>query len=183
MDKVIYFDNNDQQIDRCSGQVYHNFLDYAFDETDYFMLVYVNYNGNGYSKIMKDLRDKLKPYKVKSRTNPSWPGTPKTWCNNTTYQINFYRNTTEAKELLKSVDKLSDWSRPSYPQDLAFFKGNQCWFYSVGHEKIGAIIHANEKDIDFVEANGLALRDKAFERQSAEEKQFFGAFDEDFDKH
>ena len=61
MDKVIYFDNQEQRMDSCSGQAYYNFLDYAFEQTDYFMLVYVNYYGKGYSKIMKHYRNLLKP--------------------------------------------------------------------------------------------------------------------------
>lgn len=158
-DKIIYFDNNSQKLDRCAGQVYFDFLDYAFSETDFFMLVYVNYYGKGYTKAMKSYKNALNPFKVKSRTNPSWPGTLKTYCPNTTYKIVFYRNDMKAKEILKQVDRLSDWSRPNYPQDLAFFKGNQCWFYSVGHEKIGVVIHATDKDVDFFEKKGLTQRE------------------------
>ena len=158
MDKIIFFDNDDQREDHCVGEIYYNFLDYAFEKTDFFMLVYVNYYGKGYTKTMKSFRDELKPYKVKSRTNPSWPGTLWTICPNTTYKVVFYRNCAEAKEILKRVNCLSAWSCPSYPQDLAFFKGNQCWAYSVGHETMGAIIHADEEDLDFVERLGLAKR-------------------------
>lgn len=174
MDKIIYFDNDNQLVDRCSGQTYFDFINYAFLETDFFMLVYVNYYGKGYTKVMKSFMKELDSSKVKRRTNPRWPGTLKTDCRDTTYKIVFYRNTAEAKEILKRVTCLSDWSSPSYPQDLAFFKGNQCWFYSVGHEKIGAIIHATDKDLDFVEANGLAMRDSAYKPQS----NYFDSYDE-----
>lgn len=156
MGKVVFFDNQNQQMDRCNGETYYNFLDYAFQKSNYFMLVYVNYYGNGYTKAMKQYMKALEPFIIKSRTNPSWPGTLKTFCPNTTYKINFYRNTPEAKAVLKQAYCLSDWSRPSYPQDLAFFRGNQCWFYSVGHEMIGAFIHADAEDINFVVTNGLA---------------------------
>ncbi len=108
---------------------------------------------------MKEFKQALQPYKVKSRKNPSWPGTLYTHCPDTTYQIVFYRNTLQAKEILKKVNAMSDWSRPSHPEDLAFFKGNQCWFYSVGHEKIAGILYATDKDIDFVVSKGLAERE------------------------
>ena len=124
------------------------------------MLVYVNYYGKGYSKTAKQIMNNLKMFKVKSRTNPSWPGTPGTCANNTSYKVVFYRNTNEAKEILKQVNCLSDWSYPA-PQDLAFFKGEDCWFYSVGHEKIGAIIGATQCDFDFLELNNLAKRSDA----------------------
>lgn len=174
MSKIIYFNNDNQQVDYCSGQVYFDFLDYAFAETDFFMLVYINYNGKGYTKTMKFFKDELKPFKIKSRTNTSWPGTPKTYSPNSTYKIVFYRNCIKAKEILKKVNCLSDWSRPSHPQDLAFFKGNQCWFYSVGHEKIGAIINATDKDIDFVEDKGLVPRKTAYISQD----NIFSTYDE-----
>lgn len=163
MNKAIDFQNDDQHTDYCVGQTYYDFLDYAFAESDYFMLAYVNYYGKGYSHMMKYFKKALEPYKVKSRSNPSWPGTSWTYSRNTTYNIVFYKNEPEAKVILRQVSKMSDWTRPSYPQDLAFFKGNQCWFYSVGHEKIAAIIRATEKDLDFVESKKLASRENAYE--------------------
>ena len=33
------FDENGKVIDRCSGDVYSRFIDYAFEESDFFMLV------------------------------------------------------------------------------------------------------------------------------------------------
>lgn len=173
MNKVIYFENENSRVDKCCGQTYSDFLDYAFSETDFFMLVYVNYYGKGYTRVMKDFKKKLDPFKVKSRTNPSWPGTSSTFCLNTEYKIIFYRNCEEAKRILKSVTKLSEWSSPSYPQDLAFFKGNQCWFYSVGHEKIGAIIHATDKDIDFVVTKGISSRESI-----RKYNEFYSSYDE-----
>lgn len=79
-----------------------------------------------------------------------------TICPNTSYKVVFYRTDEDAKEVLKYVFKISDWSCPENPQDLAFFKGNKCWFYSVGHEKIAGIIRADDEDVDFVVKCGLA---------------------------
>lgn len=173
MDKVVYFKNDDQRTDCCTGKLYHDFLDYAFDRTDFFMLVYVNYYGKGYTRIMKSFMQDLKPFQVKARSNPSWPGTT-TFCPNTSYKVVFYRNCDQAKEILKKVDCVSGWTRPSYPQDLAFFKGNQCWFYSVGHEKIAAVIHAKNEDISFLTEKGLASPEKAFTPQN----NFYDTYDE-----
>lgn len=174
MEKVIYLKNDNQKKDYCLGETYYDFLDYAFDNSDYFMLVYTNYYGKGYSKNQKYFKSALKPFIKKSRSNPSWPGTLKTFCPHTTYKIVFYKTAIEAKEILKKTYCLSDWSRPENPEDLAFFKGNQCWFYSVGHEKIAAIIHANENDVNFLINKGLASKDAAFVPQN----DYFDAFDE-----
>lgn len=174
MDKVIYFSSDNKDL--CCEQVYFDFLDYAFLRTDYFMLVYVNYYGKGYSKMMKYYKKKLQPYQVKTRTNPRWPGVLNTYCQNTSYKIVFYKNDEKAKEILKTVSNLSAWSRPQYPEDLAFFKGNKCWFYSVGHERIAAVIRATEEDINFLQEKGLAQKEKAY----LPENNYFDEYDEAF---
>ena len=177
MNKVIYFNNDDQKNDYCAGRIYFDFLDYAFAEADYFMLVYVNYYSKGYTKMMKYFKKALIPYQVKTRSNPCWPGTLCTNTPQTTYKIVFYKTADAAKEILKKVNKLSDWAAPSLPQDLALFKGNTCWFYSVGHEKMGAFINATEKDLDFLEIKKLASREDVFESQS----NYYCAFDEELE--
>lgn len=162
MCRIIYFNNDNQKKDYCSNQTYYDFLEYAFAEATYFMLVYVNYYGRGYSAKMKKFRSALKPFEIKSRSSPHWPGVNCTFCVDTTYKVVFYRTSSSALEVLKEVKCVSDWTAPLYPQDLAFFKGNKCWFYSVGHEKIAAIICPSKKDLDFLEINGLADREAVF---------------------
>lgn len=156
MNNVLYFDSQ-QQINSCLIKAYKKFIDYAFERTDYFMLVFVDYYGQGYSSSMEHFEKTLEPYKVMSRTNPSWPGTPETKAANTTYSVNFYKTNKRAKLILKEVEYFNDWSRPNNPQDLAFFVGNKCWFYSVGHEKISAIINPNKQDLDFLSSVGLHI--------------------------
>ena len=176
MNKVLFLENEGQISDFCSEQKYYDFLDYAFSKTDYFMLVYVNYYGKGYTKYQKYFKNALSSYKVKARTNPSWPGTLRTACSDTSYKIVFYKTTEEAKNILKEVSHISAWTR-GYPEDLAFFIGNKCWFYSVGHENIAAVIHASEEDICFLESNGLANRKDAY----VPKNNYFDAYDEKLD--
>lgn len=171
MDKIVILNQE------CKGQTYYDFLDYAFSQADYFMLVYVNYYRKGYTKSQKHFKTALNPYKVKSRSNPSWPGTLRTVCPNTTYKIVFYRTDDGAKKILKEVESLYEWSRPNCAEDLAFFKGNHCWFYSVGHEKMAAIIHANGSDLAFVESKGLASYGSIYDILD----NYYDAFDEDLD--
>ncbi len=58
MNKLVYF-NYSGEKDICCGDNYRNFLAYAFQQADYFMLVYVNYYGGGYTKSMKDFKKPL----------------------------------------------------------------------------------------------------------------------------
>ena len=175
MDKIIYFESDISQRDICRGEIYFEFLEYAFSKTDYFMLVYVNYYNNGYTPKQEYFRNLLRKFEVKIRTNPSWPGTLQTVCPNTTYTIIFYKNDPTAIKILKEADSLSAWSRPEMPEDLAFFKGNQCWFYSVGHEKIASVIHADELDIEFLKSKGLVNDKNAFNH----EDDYYNQYDEE----
>ena len=174
MDKIIYFNNDNQRKDYCVGQTYCDFLDYAFKRTDYFMLLYANYYGKGYTKIMKHYRKALQPFEVKNRSNASWPGTLEQFCQSSTYKVIFYQNNEKAKEILKTVSGISEWTCPSHTQDLAFFKGNICWSYSVGHEKIAAIIHATKEDLEYVEKLGLASKENAYTQKN----NYFDAYNE-----
>lgn len=135
MEYILDISAQGQAAERCSGPAYQLFLDYAFTQADFFMLAFVNYYGKGLPARARQARAQLAPFRVRSRTNPSWPGTQETCCPNTTYKINVYRCCDAAKQVLQAADRLSDWSRPKNAEDLAFFKGGQCWFYSVGHER------------------------------------------------
>lgn len=142
-------------IQSCENTNYYDFIEYALRKSDYFMLVYVNYENKGLSAIEKKIKKALKPYYFKKRTDPSWPGTPLTYCRNTTYQIIFYHSCSEAKQILFSVNNIFQWSRPTHPQDLAFFVKNRCWCYTTGHEEIMEIINPDSEDIDFLKLHDM----------------------------
>ena len=161
MSTLFYFKNQGIRDSLCAGQKYIDFLDYAFSKSNYFMLVFVNYYGKGYTERQKYFKHKLKQFQVKSRTTPSWPGTPFTHSANSTYKIVFYKTHPDAKKVLMELDCLSDWSRPNNPEDLAFFRGNNCWFYSVGHEKMAAVIDADSEDIAFLKSKRI-IDEKSF---------------------
>ena len=150
--KTIYIHNLQEKV---VGDIYKEFLKYAFSKTDYFMLVYVNYYNKGYTPKQRYFRDRLQPFKVKSRSNPSWPGTPKTNCPDTSYKIVFYRTDEKAMEILSEASGWSAWSRPGMPEDLAFFSHSQCWAYSTGHEQMATVLCANEEDINTFQAMGI----------------------------
>lgn len=51
--------NNIRDINDCSGEDYSTFISYTLDNSDYFMLVYVNYYGEGLSSIAKQIKTVL----------------------------------------------------------------------------------------------------------------------------
>ncbi|MBC8528572.1 hypothetical protein H8699_03855 [Christensenellaceae bacterium NSJ-44] len=149
---------------------YEEFINYALNNSDYFMLVYVRYNMAPESiftnNIFKDLRDLT----VKTRANPSWAGTPETYSNNTAYKITFYRSDPSAQQVLNRVNGIYNWTRPENPQDLAFYRGGQCWFYSIGHERMSGIIDPSPEDKTFFEERSLI--DSLFRVDHALDGQF-----------
>ena len=155
MKKMVFLKSDGFTRCYCTGSKYSNFLKYAFAKADFFMLVYVNYYGKGLKKQQKYYMKRLDPFKIKRRTNPKWPGVPFTYSKNTTYKVIFYKTDTKAMEILNEVSSLDAWSSPGNPEDLAFFIGNECWFYSVGHEKIAGFVRADCDDIEFMHQNGL----------------------------
>lgn len=137
-------------ITHFSDDKYEPFINYCIETSDYFMLVYVKYQMQPYTTVMNEIYQKLLPYIVKTRTNPCWPGTKYSYSLNTVYEVIFYRCSIETKEILLRVKNLFDWTRPNLPQDLSFFRGNACWQYTVGHEKLAFIKDPTEQDIDFL---------------------------------
>lgn len=145
----------------CVGEYYNALLDYAFEQADYFMLAWMEY-GNEYgihnfSKEAYEIQKLLSPYIVKIRSDLHWPGSspvPLGTCK-IIGQVVFYITAPEAKQVLKRVAGLFDWINPDYPQDLAFFKENKCWFYSVAHEKMASFVRATDEDVAFLISHGV----------------------------
>ena len=67
MASAIFFqkENNESNIERCVGNTYFDFIDFAFSKSDYFLLVYINHRKKGYSNEKKYFKDKLNKFKVK----------------------------------------------------------------------------------------------------------------------
>ena len=150
--------------DVCCGEAYQKFLDFCFENYDYFMLVYVNDMGKGFTAEQKNFLQKLKPFMVKSRSKPTqWPGTI-CRAKSTKFKIVFYKTCEQAKQILKAFNSISDWLYPD-PEDLAFFKGNQCRFYSVTHEIVAGFCYATEREQSFVETAGIRVYEERYDSQ------------------
>lgn len=146
----------------CFGEFYYSLLDYAFEQADYFMLAWIQYgddeNGvDSFSKEAYEMQKLLSPYIVKTRNDLHWPGSSPIPMGSLKIlgDVVFYKTCSEAKQILKRVSGLYDWVNPDYPQDLAFFKRNKCWFYSVAHEKMAFFIRATAKDAAFLTKHGV----------------------------
>ena len=153
MRRVIYLKSGGKN---CTGQIYLAFLERAFSECDYFMLVYVFRRGSRYVKELRRCRETLEPYLVKRRTQPYWPGTTLPYTPEVRYEVTFYRTAPETKAILQGASALADWAAPRRPQDLAFFRRNRCWFFSSSVRREAALLHASAEDIALLVRLGLA---------------------------
>lgn len=129
-----------------SEQNYKDLIDYCAETCDYCMLVYRYHTQKGLPTPVKIIKDQLSPFCVKSRSNPSWPGTPGTYATFYSYEVDFYTLTEEVKSVLYGANRLFDFDGENYPQDLAFFRGNKCFLYSVVHEGFASIVDPEKED-------------------------------------
>lgn len=165
---------------------YLEFLKYAFERCDRFMLVYVNFYNKGYSANVKKIMQELSPYEIYRRTDPKWAGTVvfqsdtnSAAAKATRYKIVFYRTEKPAYEILSKVEDLFKFIYPNNPQDLGFFIGNKCWFYSVAHEKIASVICANEEDVNKLRDMELST-DENTHKLNDRGIEAYGKFDESY---
>ena len=92
-------------------------------------------------EYMKKLKERLRKYLVKERHDSKWTVNEvitkrKKEDDQYLFDICFYKICPEVENfLLESVNSLYDFNPPYLPEDIAFYKDNYCWFYTVTHEK------------------------------------------------
>lgn len=159
---AIFFNPDYQWNRKCFGNHYFRLIDYAYQTSDFFMLVYVSQKGRSFRRTMQKTYDAFLPFLIKQRVDTRWPGTLLEMDPKHTFLVAFYRNDEAAMELLKSVRGLFSWNGIEHPRDLAFFRGNQCWLLSQTTKKIAGLIHADDDDVRFVKNEKLARSMEAF---------------------
>ena len=138
---------------------YRKVIEYAFSRASHFMLVYFYETNKGTTPQMKEMKSQLAPYKVKTRHNSEWPGTKCSFAKNYYHcDVVFYKTVPETKEILLAKETFGGWDYRIHPQDLAFFKGGTCWFYTTMHEKMATCIRASKEDICFFESVGITSK-------------------------
>ena len=132
-----------QLLEEPSGITYTQLVSLAFSLCDEFILVkrdQIDLNKNGEALI-----EKLKPHIKEIRRQEEWPGTRLLGH----YADVYYFNCTEALKriLLRTTDRLYEWSQPGLLEDLCFYKNKEEWLVTVGHEGIGIIKTTEREEI------------------------------------
>ena len=117
-------------------------------------------------------REKLRDYCVKTRNNASWPGTPGTYSNDFKYRVCFYKTNLDTKKLLAEAGHLYGFDGETFPQDLAFFRGNWCFLYTTVHEELSTIVHPQKPDIKFMIEQGISYTKQEYRNPEVAERKY-----------
>ena len=129
-----------------AGDNYVDFINYCVETCDYCMLVYRYYKQKGLPDPIKFVRNQLRPLCVKTKSDSAWPGTPFTFADFYRYRICFYKLNDDVKSILYNAQHLFGFDSVRFPQDVAFFRRNKCFIYSVVHEKFASMVDPEKKD-------------------------------------
>jgi hypothetical protein len=122
---LYYVDSN------LKGQTYKEFLQFAFNICDEFILVR-RYDIDLASNALSTL-DALEPFLIEMNKKSSWPGTTLL---EQTADIYRYKTVNEAQRILStSANSLFSWVQPSLPEDLCFVKKQIPWAENTAHEE------------------------------------------------
>ncbi len=78
----------------------------------------------------KNFLGKLEEFLLREEETDHWPGT--IMLGKAT--LLFYRCEEKVEELLTEPNSIYAWQQPNYPEDLAFYIGDENWFGSIAHE-------------------------------------------------
>lgn len=114
-------------------------------------------------KYMQELKERLKKYLVKEKHDSKWTVNEvitkrEKEDNQYLFDICFYKICPEVENfLLESVNSLYDFNPPYLPEDIAFYKDNYCWFYTVTHEKRCEMDIENIEECNYIENMGIKI--------------------------
>lgn len=120
----------------CDEQ-YHSLIDYAIAHSDAVMLVFSVKKGSKLQgEAKRTIRKQLAQWRIKTRRDSQWPVTTSyDTCRD--FTIDLYTPSQEVKAYLMTQTRLFAWGENGAPQDIAFFKKNQCWLATCSHEQFG----------------------------------------------
>ena len=121
------------------GSDYISFINDACAQSDAVMMVFcVRRNSKMQHSVMKDIRRKLEPWRIKTRHDPQWPVT-ESHDNSLQFTIDLYEPSKEIREYLYTAQRLYGWNGEGSPEDICFFRNHHCWLATCSHEEFGWI--------------------------------------------
>ena len=73
----------------------------------------------------------LAPFLIEEQRTDEWPGTK---IFDALATVRHYKVVADSIEIISKADSFKTWMAPSYPEDLAFYKGKKSAYSSIAHE-------------------------------------------------
>lgn len=115
-------------------------------------------------KNINELKEKLSRYLIKETHDSKWTVQEvmkrnKKENNKYLFDVCFYRTCPEIEKfLLESAKSLYSFKPPYFPEDIAFYKDEYCWFYTITHEKTSGMYIDSEEDCKRIENMGIKIK-------------------------
>ena len=142
------------------GDDYKKVISFAIEHSDAVMLIFQNY-GHPFKKKLKEIRMRLRPSRIASRSNYkksgdgfAWPGTV-SWDTNSLIHADVYRLAPEVKEYILSAEDLYSWIYPDRPEDIAFFANGECWLSTTAHEELCEVFNYESETTQLLDSLGI----------------------------
>ena len=71
------------------------------------------------------------------------------------YDIYLFKSDVKVLPILLKSEKLADWKAPQFPEDLCFFRNNECWLFTVSHEEILSFTLKSYDEYDLLKSIGV----------------------------
>ena len=137
-------------LQEMKGDTYARFITEACKRCDKFSLIRTNYTQSYYKRATLASKP-IRPYRIKSKAVNSWPdgGPGDDWVReNPDYPyksiMDVYKVCDETRDFLISKERMYKWCPPDLPEDLSFYRGEDCWFACIAHEE-GCAINTNDR--------------------------------------
>ena len=151
------------------GDVYVRLITEACKRCDKFSLIRTNYTQSYYKRATFSSKP-IRQYRIKSKAVNSWPngGPGEEYIKmNPDYPyksiMDIYRVCDETRDFLISQGDMFNWCPPDLPEDLCFYRGEDCWMFCTAHEEI-CMINTNDRcdrlllmdmGLDFIQTDEL----------------------------
>lgn len=150
-DMIPEFEAEDEILSFYSISDYHKFISYACSTCDTFSLnddreyfaenMYIK-EKRKYKKVLHLLR----PYQVRYEYMKDGHSE----CTGTSYRdtyIRHYRCCLETEAILQRKESVFDWELcNNLPEELCFYRGDQCWYYTITHEEMDGFENYTKED-------------------------------------
>ena len=155
------------EMQNATKDQFKKFVEYLYSRCDKFLMAIPNFErtryqqdemNEKYKKYLNNIKpicDSIEPYIIYKYYTKHYMHTKSSIIRDARL-VKFYEG---FKDILLKSGGFHKWLYPKYPEDLCFFKGQKCWFFTIVHEDMFYIVEPTDEDIDMIEKIGIEYQD------------------------